>query len=184
MEKLTIGLDLDDTITEFITTIIQNYNKMYNTNHTIDEITSWKIPDTFKHDFWSACTTELLEHMPLKEGAFETIKKLSEQGHRIFIVTGVLDKQHYLNKMNWLKNVGLDEYVEDIIPTIHKEIIRADIFIDDNPDYLRKWASNNPDGTPLMMTAQHNKHRKDLDDEFIRVDNWHEIDLLLKIFNR
>ena len=122
--------------------------------------------------------------MPLKEDAFDTIKKLSEQGHRIFIVTGVLDKQHYINKMNWLKNVGLDEYVEDIIPTVHKEIIKADIFIDDNPDYLRKWAANNPDGTPLMMTAQHNKHRKDLDDEFIRVDNWHEIDLLLKIFNR
>ena len=73
MNKLTIGLDLDDTITKFIPSIIDNYNKMYNTNHTVDEITSWKIPDTFEHDFWSACTIELLEHIPLKEGAFEII---------------------------------------------------------------------------------------------------------------
>ena len=51
MNKLTIGLDLDDTITKFIPSIIDNYNKMYNTNHTVDEITSWKIPDTFEHDF-------------------------------------------------------------------------------------------------------------------------------------
>lgn len=179
-KKLTIALDLDDTITTFMPTCIETYNKIYKTNHTIDEITEWEIDGIFEHCLWSIfAKSDILENMPLKEGAFNVIKKWHEQGYRIVIVTGVVDLSTFMDKVQWLSNVELREYITDIIPTIHKELINADVLIDDNPNYLRNWQIANPNGLTLLMTAQHNKN-KDFTNEFIRVNDWYEIDLLME----
>ena len=88
-----------------------------------------------------------------------------------------------MDKIKWLERTCLDKYILDIIPTQNKELINADVLIDDNPEYLRKWVKTNPESLPLLMTAQHNKG-KDYSDEFIRVTHWHEIDLLLELLTR
>ena len=167
MKKLTIALDLDDTISIFMPTCIQKYNEIYGTNHSIEEITAWDISGIFNPSLWSIFDKcDVLKYMPLKEGAFNTIKKWTEQGHRVVIVTGVNDVKSYVDKTKWLSNVGLDKYITDIIPTKNKELINADVLIDDNVEYLRNWRGTNPNGLALLMTAQHNKN-KDFSDEFI-----------------
>lgn len=172
---LIILLDLDDTISIFMPTCISKYNEIYGTNHSIEEVNDWNIDGIFEHELWSIFKKcDVLEHMPLKEGAFETIKKWYELGHKVVIVTGVPDTISYIDKLKWLKNVGLDEYIYEVIPTKHKELINGDVFIDDNPEYLREWKKYN-EGSCYLVTAQHNKAKTWLDDEFIRVDNWTDI---------
>lgn len=183
-KKLRMLLDLDDTISIFIPTCIKKYNEIYGTNHSIDEITKWDISGIFEHDLWSIFDKcDVLEHMPLKEGAFETIEKWHNQGHQITIVTGVNDIKSYEDKIKWLKNIGLDKYIYDIIPTKNKELLSGDILVDDNPEYLRKFQKTNPDALCLLMTAQHNKG-KDYSDEFIRIHSWHELSLLVELLTR
>jgi 5'(3')-deoxyribonucleotidase len=183
-KKLTIALDLDDTISIFMPTCIKTYNEIYGTNHSIEEVNTWYVDGIFKHSLWSIFDKcDVLQRMPLKEGAFDTIKKWHEQGHKLVIVTGVHDVKSYLDKIKWLERTGLDKYILDIIPTQNKELINADVLVDDNPEYLRKWVKTNPESLPLLMTAQHNKG-KDYSDEFIRVTHWHEIDLLLELLTR
>ena len=75
------------------------------------------------------------------------------------------------------------KYVKDLIPTVNKEMIDGEVFIDDNPEYLRKWKRYHPDRLCLMMTASHNKN-KDYSDEFIRVNNWSEISILIELVTR
>ena len=74
MKQLTILLDCDDTISIFMETCIMKYNEIYGTNHTIEDITDWDISGIFEHNLWSIFDkTDVLQHMPLKDGAFDII---------------------------------------------------------------------------------------------------------------
>lgn len=181
MGTFTILLDCDDTISIFMKTCIMKYNEIYGTNHTIDEITDWNIDGIFEHTLWSIFDkTDVLQHMPLKEGAFETIKKWHDEGHKIVIVTGVNSVNSYADKLRWLGLTGLAPYIYEVIPTRHKELVNGDIFIDDNPEYLRSWRKINEGKLCLLMTAQHNKNKECKD--LLRVDTWEEIDKIFDIY--
>lgn len=182
MKQLTILLDCDDTISTFMETCINKYNEIYGTNHSINEINGWYVDGIFEHGLWSIFDkTDVLQHMPIKDGALDTIKKWHDMGHKIVIVTGVTSTKAYENKIRWVKLIGLEPYIYDVIPTRHKELINGDIFIDDNPVYLQEWQEicGNANKLCLLMTAQHNKDKTY--DNFIRVDNWKEIDDILNI---
>ena len=182
MRQLTILLDCDDTISIFMETCINKYNEIYGTNHSIEEIDDWYIDGIFEHDLWSIFDkTDILQHMPVKSGALDTIKKWYDMGHRIVIVTGITSAKAYADKMKWIKLVGLEPYIYDVIPTRHKELINGDMLIDDNPEYLREWrkARGNTNKPCLLMTANHNKNKEHND--LIRVNNWKEIDRVMNL---
>lgn len=182
--RLTILLDCDDTISVFMQTCIETYNKIYGTNHSIEEITDWDISGIFEHRLWSIFDKcDVLQHMPIKDGAFEIIKKWHELGHKIIIVTGVHNVESYADKLRWLELTGLKPYIYEVVPTRHKEIINGDIFIDDNADYLREWSKHH-DGLALLMTAQHNKNKPELNQEFSRVDTWAQINEIVEIYTK
>lgn len=182
---MRIILDMDDVCNKFIPTLIDEFNKKHKTNYTTDIIDKWEIPkELLDKGFWDLLTNNLIENMPIKEGVKETLEQWSNKENlEVVIVTGVTKPKHYLSKLNWLKNKGIDKYVKDLIPTVNKEMIDGEVFIDDNPEYLRKWKRYHPDGLCLMMTASHNKN-KDYSDEFIRVNNWSEISILIELLTR
>lgn len=172
--------DLDDVITNFLPALFETYNTLHNDDfHCTQEIISWEIPrENFKYDLFGTLLTDgLLENMPLKPNAFDIIKKWHSQGHKIFIVTATHGStEEFQKKTKWLINCGLDKYIEDIIPTKNKYLIRGDIFIDDNINNLREWNKYN-NGTPILMNASHNRF---VDSEFTRVSNWKELDKIVK----
>lgn len=177
---MRILLDLDDTISIFMPTCVKVYNEIYDTRHSIEEICRWDISGIFEHSLWSIFEkTDVLQHMPLKDGALEVIREWHEKGIEIIIVTGTDNVESYADKIKWLDNVGLKAYIKDIIPTKNKYIVSGDILIDDNPSYLYCWQKENPNGLCIMMTAQHNK---DKIYPFVRVDNWEQIKENVKKF--
>ena len=175
MKQLTILLDCDDTISIFMETCIMKYNEIYGTNHTIEDITDWDISGIFEHNLWSIFDkTDVLQHMPLKDGAFDIIKKWHKKGHKIVVVTGVNSINSYADKLRWLDLIGLAPYVYEVIPTRHKELVNGDVFIDDNPQYLYEWKHVNETKLCLLMTAQHNKNKEYI--TLIRIDSWDDVD--------
>ena len=48
-----ILIDMDDTITNFLEEVIIEYNRIYGTNHSINEITEWVIPSSFEYGLFS-----------------------------------------------------------------------------------------------------------------------------------
>ena len=108
-KPIIIGLDMDDTITTFLETVVNEYNDVYGTNHDVEEITTWEIPPQFEHGLFSVFDKRehLILKCPLKEGALDTIKHWNELGFEIVVVTGVLDAESYVDKLRLIEKVGL-----------------------------------------------------------------------------
>lgn len=181
--KLRILLDMDEVLNVFCKTILHEYNKDKGTNYDVSIIDKWEIPKELD-GFWDYLTPELIENMPIKDGVKETLAKWKSKGYEIFIITGILDDEHYLNKIKWLHNVGIFEYIDDIIPTIYKHIIGGTVMVEDNVEYLRKWKQENPNGLALLMITHSNINRDISDEPIVRIKDWNEIDLVVDVLTR
>lgn len=158
-----ILIDMDDTITNFLEEVIIEYNRIYGTNHSINEITEWEIPSSFEYGLFSVHKqTDVLTTITPKLDSIEYINKWIDEGYGVFIVSDCCNcADLYGEKLEWLKTYIPKFDLSHFIPCKEKYIISGDILIDDNLDNLNKWSLNNPYGHDLLMTAQHNKQIQD-----------------------
>ena len=178
-EDFRILIDMDDTITNFLEDVIKEYNKIYETNHSIDEITEWVIPSSFEHGLFSVFElTNVLTRITPKLDSIEYINKWIKEGYQVFIVSDCCNcPKSYEDKLKWLETYLPNFDKSHFIPCSNKYIIQGDILIDDNLDNLEKWSLANPYGMDLLMTAQHNKG---IQDER-RVNSFKEVDHSIKV---
>lgn len=173
-----ILIDMDDTITNFLEEVINEYNKTYGTNHLIDEVTEWVIPSSFEYGLFSVLElTNILTMITPKLDSIEYINKWIDEGYDVFIVSDCCNRyQSYRDKLKWLKTYIPKFDLSHFIPCKEKYVISGDVLIDDNLDNLEKWSLHNPYGMDLLMTAQHNKG---IQDER-RIYSFEEADDLIK----
>lgn len=145
-KNITIGIDLDDTISSSNEMFIK-YAKLYNNekkiNFKIDE-TQWDLDKSFGwndnnyKEFCKQYLRTLLNEAETKYNATEKINKLKNEGYKIMIITSRNEKE--LNDMysfteKWLKNHNIN-YDKLIINSLQKEEEclknKVNIFIDDN----------------------------------------------------
>jgi 5'(3')-deoxyribonucleotidase len=173
-----ILIDMDDTITNFLEEVINEYNKTYGTNHSIKEVTEWVIPSSFEYGLFSVLElTNILTMITPKLDSIEYINKWIDEGYDVFIVSDCCNRyQSYRDKLKWLKTYIPKFDLSHFIPCKEKYVISGDVLIDDNLDNLEKWSLHNPYGMDLLMTAQHNKQ---IQDER-RINSFEEADDLIK----
>lgn len=177
-KKFRILIDMDDTITNFLEEVINEYNKTYGTSHSIDEVTEWVIPSSFEYGLFSVLElTNILTMITPKLDSIEYINKWIDEGYDVFIVSDCCNRyQSYRDKLKWLKTYIPKFDLSHFIPCKEKYVISGDVLIDDNLDNLEKWSLHNPYGMDLLMTAQHNKGIKDER----RINSFEEADDLIK----
>ena len=177
-KNFRILIDLDDTITNFLEEVINEYNKTYGTSHSIDEVTEWVIPSSFEYGLFSVLElTNILTMITPKLDSIEYINKWIDEGYDVFIVSDCCNRyQSYRDKLEWLKTYIPKFDLSHFIPCKEKYVISGDVLIDDNLDNLEKWSLHNPYGMDLLMTAQHNKK---IQDER-RIYSFEEADDLIK----
>ena len=145
-KNITIGIDLDDTISssnEMFIKYAKLYNKEKKINFKIDE-TQWDLDKSFGwndnnyKEFCKQYLRTLLNEAEIKYNAAEKINKLKNEGYKIIIITSRNEKE--LNDMysfteKWLKNHNIN-YDKLIINSFQKEEEclknKVNIFIDDN----------------------------------------------------
>lgn len=177
-KKFRILIDMDDTTTNFLEEVINEYNKTYGTSHSIDEVTEWVIPSSFEYGLFSVLElTNILTMITPKLDSIEYINKWIDEGYDVFIVSDCCNRyQSYRDKLKWLKTYIPKFDLSHFIPCKEKYVISGDVLIDDNLDNLEKWSLHNPYGMDLLMTAQHNKG---IQDER-RIYSFEEADDLIK----
>lgn len=177
-KNFRILIDFDDTITNFLEEVINEYNKTYGTSHSIDEVTEWVIPSSFEYGLFSVLElTNILTMITPKLDSIEYINKWIDEGYDVFIVSDCCNRyQSYRDKLKWLKTYIPKFDLSHFIPCKEKYVISGDVLIDDNLDNLEKWSLHNPYGMDLLMTAQHNKG---IQDER-RIYSFEEADDLIK----
>lgn len=177
-KKFRILIDFDDTITNFLEEVINEYNKIYGTNHSITEVTEWVIPSSFEYGLFSVLEkTDILTTITPKLDSIEYINEWIDEGYDVFIVSDCGScADSYGKKLEWLKTYIPKFDLSHFIPCKEKYVISGDVLIDDNLDNLEKWSLHNPYGMDLLMTAQHNKRVQDER----RIYSFEEADDLIK----
>ena len=175
MKKLTILIDMDDTLEDLLGAWVSYLNTQYGTNVDKEDIRQWDISVAFP----SLSKTQVYEPILLddfwktvqpKDGAVEVVQKLISDGHRIYVVTASAYETlrtkmedvlfRYFSFLSW----------GDVIITSCKQMIKGDILIDDGVHNLLGG-----EYTGVLMDAPHNADFHNEDVGIVRVHSWDEI---------
>lgn len=103
---------------------------------------------------------EFWRHLPVMKGAKEGIRELEKAGYRITWVTspwrgctGWEDARR-----GWLnEHFDMEERGHGFIPTAEKHMVDGNIFIDDKPENVRKWAMEHPHRRAFLFVSPRTK---------------------------
>lgn len=184
MKKVII--DLDDTITE--KSFLRLVNEFLGTNYTHDDVKGYFVNDLIpeeRMEEWIRFFREknMYDYATMIDGAYEVLEMLTKK-YDVYIASAYIfrddpklsgtiarDKFEYV-----IENFPFINY-KNIIMINNKDMIEADIRIDDNISNLKGKAEKK-----ILFTAYHNKNTTDEELEkegIIRADSWKEIEKIL-----
>ena len=175
MNGTTILIDIDDTIEYLCKTWVDWLNIKYHSNVKYEDITEWDIRSFFPtlskeevfypiHQSWF---WKLVKPMP---GAIKYIKKLIEDGFQVYLCTST-DYRNVRPKYEFIIKRYFPYIAwEQVIITYKKQMINADILIDDGIHNLEG-------GTyfKILFTAPHNRKYDAEKHDMVRANNWDEV---------
>jgi len=170
--KPVLIVDLDDTINDLCECWIKLYNKLYDDDLTIENITDWNIGKFTKigdkmYDLLG--TKGLFENLSIKEGCV----KVLEWANKVFDVQicSATHPNSVVEKVNFLQK-NLPFIPINSFNAVHnKYLLTGSVMIDDNPQNLKYF-----DGIKILFDRPWNKKSQ----RTIRVYNWEEIKVKLE----
>ena len=193
---MNIGIDIDDTISETFEILLpysQKYtiedlkresnidiNKNLSNHLYVEKVNNWNDIET--KNFWEKYYGTILREVKIKKFASETINRLKEKGHKIYLITArskVFNSNTEQITKKWLidNNVEYDKLIinaSDKLKIIKENNI--DLFIDDSYTNCKE-VSENINTHVYMMTSMINRNFKD--EKIKRVYSWPEIYYLI-----
>lgn len=174
MNKLTVLVDMDDTLENLCETWVGYLNERHGTNVHIDDVKEWDMTKAFptlsKAELFAPLyEEELWKRVKPLPGSVEYVKRLLDDGHKVIVVTA-----SHQNTVAYKLNNVLFRYfpfltTNDVVVAYQKQLIRGDVLIDDAPHNLIGGEYKG-----ILMNASHNKQFDAKAAGFIRVANWEE----------
>lgn len=177
---MTILVDMDETIELLLPAWIECVNEKYGTNVTPEEVTQWEVAAAFPTltreqvnaipslpGFWST-----VKPIP---GAAESLKRLIDAGHDVYIVTATQFESVPEKISGWLFDHFPFLTEKQVIITCRKQLIRGDVLIDDGVHNLEGG-----DYIKILMTAPHNRDYDAEANGMIRVSGWAETERVIE----
>lgn len=186
--EFVFGVDLDGVCADYYKGIREIAAEWLNVN--IDNLTSepsygfpeWGFgkKEEGKFDYqsfhrYAVARKGLFERLPAIGGASVTLRRLSDRGIRIRIITHRLfikyfHKDAVTQTIEWLDNHDIPYW--DICFMSDKSAVGADLYIDDTPDNIENLRNNGHD--VIIFTNSTNKTV-----DGIRANNWSEVEMLV-----
>lgn len=165
--KKTLMIDMDQVLVDFLQPLINTYNFLYDKEVKKLDFLQWDLmPYIGKKGiniFYQKGFFINLEPLPFAQ---HYVEKLFNDGHKIIIATNPPTKHAALEKYQFIEKYFPFIPFQNITMTAYKHLIKADLIIDDCPEYLELF-----DGVKICMDMPYNKKVKcDL-----RTDNWKQI---------
>jgi len=195
---MNIGIDVDGVLTDIHNFNLrhappyfkENYNRNVVDENCYDIRDMFKCPDDEFEAYWKEYLLKYVTTEPARSGVKETIRKLREDGHNIFIITkrvftcsnGFLGKlmRFILRNWLWFYKVYHDEIVfcDNDIPDSKKDACIAkhiDLMVDDEPVNINTIA---PVTKVICFDTSYNH---DCDGKnIIRAYNWEDVYKIIK----
>lgn len=170
--KKRIIIDMDGVLANIYPTLIAREPMYNNTNTTPEELNG--IPDSiaFPNLYEIVTSDHFFRNLPEMNNSQEALKYLHEK-YEVLIVSAAMEFANSMNdKLAWLMEHYPFIRCEQVVFCGRKDIIEADIIIDDHPKNLSVFK-----GKRYIFTQPHNIKINDPD--YIRINGWDEITQLL-----
>ena len=136
-----IGLDMDGVLTEFVPTLIEQYNYLTNEHVKLDSIKSGKTSNYVNDPFLLKRlkdSTGFIRSLPPAPGAIDAVHKLVRDGHEItFVSNGTNCPSSGHEKRDWLFFYFSKLWkMAPLVLTHEKHKVRVDVLVDDDPKNL------------------------------------------------
>lgn len=142
--RLTIMIDIDGVLNTLDTTVIEVYNEDSGDSLSPQDITEYHIEKFVKPEYRENFKNYFLDkrvwqRINVIDGCQDVIKKLWGEGYNIIFVTKT-ECENLVKKRNWLNRtfpfIGANNMRKILFSAPNKQLIRADIAIDDSLDNL------------------------------------------------
>lgn len=139
---MIICISIDNVLNNLVTKALELYNKQFEKNITIDDVTSYDLYNCLAYDDAEG-VLKILKSKALWDsltpivGAKDTLQKLIESGHRVYINTDAQSKIFDWS-VQFIKRHFSFFSVDDVIRIGNKSLLKCDILIDDSLDHLIK----------------------------------------------
>ena len=184
---MRIICDMDEVIVDMINPLLKQYNRMYSSDITIDDVTQWQLPDDMINKFKE---DDFFVKLPPISGAIDGLNQLMEWGHDVIVATNHSDNPRIAkDKILWMF-YNYPDLSENMMIGGRKDLLQGDVIIDDNADYLinspcpikicmdRPWNRELEEHQAIEVTAHGDEEQRfikwggDID---YRVHNWQQI---------
>jgi 5'(3')-deoxyribonucleotidase len=172
---MIIAIDMDNVLCNLQEVIVNLFNERHGTNYTLESFTDYDVARNLpkneavlmKNMYWE---DNLYSNIMPLSGAQNTIEKLINAGHQVYIVSDVIPKT-YVEKVEWIRFYfpHIDE--AHIIAMKHKHLIRCDVMIEDNLQNLLA----SPYYERICFDYAWNRNVSDYAYGIHRVHNWNEV---------
>ncbi len=173
--KVTVLIDQDDVLAEYIKEVTRIYNLRYGTNITEDMCNNWNLHAVFGERIENVMhDPEIFRNLEPTDGAIETFERMYKSNlFDMYIVTAAqpcsVEAKH-----EWIRKYLPFFPEERIIICRKKGMIRGDYLLDDGMHNIEDFAKMG--GKPIIFNRPHNAH---LDCDYNRVCKWEEFEKLL-----
>lgn len=138
--RLVIAFDLDDVLANTLETLISKWNLITGNNKTINDCKNWDLKIDFDESIFEIFKEEnFFRNLKPLENAVKTINELISNDHyEVYIVSACGSVREYGEKYEWIQEHIPNFKMSKFINCSEKDIIRADVIIDDNVETLIK----------------------------------------------
>ena len=136
MKKLNILVDMDEVLNNLLDGWVAYLNKRHNTYASAQDINMWDLrciyPKLTEEEVNQPLTDDSFwKGLTVKSNSVESLKRIIDDGHEVYIVTAASVYQTLPAKIEWLLTNYPYLTWDNVIITRRKQMIRGDVLIDD-----------------------------------------------------
>lgn len=181
MQKLTIFVDMDETLEHLLPAWLDYLNEKHDMHVTMDDVHDWDLRMAYpllsaEAVYAPLYDPTLWERVTPFENAAEVIGSLMYDGHDVWVVTS-----SNLQTIDCKVTAIIDRFFpmidrSHVIVVTKKQLLHGDVMIDDAPHNLEGG-----DYIKLLMDAPHNREYDAQGNGMARVYNWRQIYDLIQV---
>jgi len=142
---MIILVDMDNTLADFDKGLLENWQRLYPNEYFVPleerrEFHPHKdYPEHLQDKIYALCHSKgFIRNLPPMPGGVAAVKEMLSKGHDVRFCTSHLFEYDYciLEKYQWIEEYFGAPFVDRIILTRDKTLIRGDLLIDDKPEIV------------------------------------------------
>ena len=172
---MVIVCDVDDVICNLQEVVVNLFNERHGSSYKVNDFTDYDVMNVLPtqdgiviRDMYGE--PGLYNNVRPMPGAQESLQKLINMGHKVYLVTAAIPKT-YGEKVEFIKRYFPFINEENIVCMKHKWMFKADVMIEDNLQTLLA----KPHYHRVLLDRPWNKCNKDYVYDIKRCYNWDDV---------